>query len=215
MGDLKKRYQDPNIQLLLNKTTFLDPRMKTLVHLSQTEQESVLNSLTDEMAMASVQTQSDEPTSAGILFIADQNNDTSAQCKKLSALQKLLGDSFFHSSDGDDQAPASVSLNELILSEISRYKAKPLLALNEKILDWWQSHGPRYPNLKKMAKKYLAIVATSVPSERLFSTAGNIINAKRSSLDPSNVEKLIFLHDNASKIENLPYKRAHLIYQLS
>ena len=160
IGDLKKRYQDPDIQLLLNKATFLDPCMKTLVHLSQTEQESVLNSLTDEMVMASVQTQNDEPTSADQQLITDQNDDT-AQPKQQSALQKLLGDSFFHSSDGDDQAPASVSLNELILSEISRYKSEPLVALDEKILEWWQSHGPSYPHLRRLAKKYLSIVATS------------------------------------------------------
>ena len=58
-----------------------------------------------------------------------------------------------------------------------------------------------------MARKYLGIVATSVPSERLFSATGNIVNAKRSSLDPFNVEKQVFLHDNAPKINSLNYKR--------
>ena len=43
-----------------------------------------------------------------------------------------------------------------------------------------------------MARKYLGVVATPVPSEKLFSATGNIVNAKRSSLDPSNVEKLVF-----------------------
>ena len=42
-----------------------------------------------------------------------------------------------------------------------------------------------YPHLSNMARKYLGIVATSVPSERLFSITGNIVNAKRSLLDPS------------------------------
>ncbi|KAG8226166.1 hypothetical protein J437_LFUL007403 [Ladona fulva] len=37
-----------------------------------------------------------------------------------------------------------------------------------------------YPRLSKLAKKHLAVVATSVPSERVFSKAGQIISERRS-----------------------------------
>ena len=43
-------------------------------------------------------------------------------------------------------------------------------------------------------KKYLGIIATSVPHERLVSTAGNIITEKRDRLTPENTEMLILLH---------------------
>ena len=47
-----------------------------------------------------------------------------------------------------------------------------------------------------MARKYLCIPATLVPSERAFSTAGNIVNAKRSCLLPKNTNILTFLAQN-------------------
>ena len=62
-----------------------------------------------------------------------------------------------------------------------------------------------FPYLSLMVQ---GVVATSVPSERLFSCAGNIVTSKRSALDPENVEKLVFLHDNLPSFKNLPYQRA-------
>jgi len=63
-----------------------------------------------------------------------------------------------------------------------------------------------------MAKRYLGVVATSVPSEQLFSTAGNVVTAKRSALDPKNVEKLVFLCENLLPLQELPYKQANWHY---
>jgi len=42
----------------------------------------------------------------------------------------------------------------------------------------------------------LAIPATSVSSERLFSDAGNLINAQRTCLNTNLVEKMLFLKRN-------------------
>ena len=47
-----------------------------------------------------------------------------------------------------------------------------------------------------MAKKYLCIPTTSVPSERAFSIAGYIVNEKGSFLLPENVDTLVFLAAN-------------------
>lgn len=197
--NLNTRYQDNEIQLMLNKSCFMDPRMKTLPHLSAIEQDHVCHSLVDEMLLLN----STPPSTCISNDHAEDENDTSPPPHKKTALQKILGDSFFCTSNVDG---VTVTLHELILSEMSRYKAEPLLQLNEEALKWWREHAPSYPNLSRMAVKYLGIVATSVPSERLFSTAGNIVNVKRSSLDPTNVEKLLFIHDNTSTV-NLPYKR--------
>lgn len=61
---------------------------------------------------------------------------------------------------------------------------------------WWKERESIYPRMSKLAKKYLCIPATSSSSERCFSTAGNIVTAKRSSLHPENVNMLVFLYQN-------------------
>ena len=50
--------------------------------------------------------------------------------------------------------------------------------------------------LSKAAQRYLSSPATSVPSERLFSSAGDICSDKRTCLLAENVERLVFLQAN-------------------
>ena len=69
----------------------------------------------------------------------------------------------FHSHDIKYTAPGFVQ------AEISHYKGTPVISLRDKPLQWWSLNKHILPNLAKMAQKYLGIVATSVPSERLFS----------------------------------------------
>ena len=63
-------------------------------------------------------------------------------------------------------------------------------------LAWWKVECGWLPNLANLAKKYLCICGTSVPSERIFSTAGHIASRARGHLLPENVSKLLFLARN-------------------
>ena len=66
----------------------------------------------------------------------------------------------------------------------------------ENPLHWWQSNVHRFPMLGSVVKNFLAIPATSVPSERAFSTAGLTVTKLRSALDAETVDALIFLNKN-------------------
>ena len=46
---------------------------------------------------------------------------------------------------------------------------------------------------------HLCVLATSVPSERVFSIAGQVVNARRACLLPDNVNMLVFLAENVDK----------------
>lgn len=89
---------------------------------------------------------------------------------------------------------------QLAKEEVAAYKTVSSISVDSDPLLWWKTNEPTYPLIAKMAKRYLAIPATSVPSERIFSTAGDIVTASRSALSADNVDKLIFLAKNM-KIE--------------
>jgi hypothetical protein len=76
---------------------------------------------------------------------------------------------------------------------------------------WWKKHAVRFPVLAVLARQWLAIPATSAPSERVFSHAGLTIANDRASLLPENAELLILLHDTWPVVEAyLRAKRARM-----
>lgn len=66
---------------------------------------------------------------------------------------------------------------------------------NEDVLNWWKTNGARFPLMAQLARKCFAIPASSASSERSFSTAGRIIEKRRTNLKGSSVDSLMFLHD--------------------
>lgn len=69
----------------------------------------------------------------------------------------------------------------------------PKMTRGQSLLSFWQDMSG---GLVPVAKKLLAIPATSTPSKRSFSVAGRLIEERRTSLDPDNVNALLFLHSN-------------------
>ena len=88
---------------------------------------------------------------------------------------------------------ASNENKQATIDEVGLYEADTSRNGEINPLEFWRENERRYPKLSKMARKYLAVPATSAPSERLFSRTGNIDNKLRCSLLPENVNKLSFL----------------------
>jgi hypothetical protein len=65
-------------------------------------------------------------------------------------------------------------------------------------LSWWKIKASVYPRLIKVMTGRLCIVATSVPSERVFSKTGQIITERRNRISPLKARQLAFLNANLS-----------------
>ena len=87
--------------------------------------------------------------------------------------------------------PLEKANNELLM-----YLQYPQLEVEECSLNWWKKEYIYLPMLSSLAQKFLCICATSVASERTFSTGGNIVTSKRNYLKPHVVDQLVFLAQN-------------------
>ena len=65
---------------------------------------------------------------------------------------------------------------------------------NTKMLQFWCDNSKVLPNMSKAACRVLCIPASSVANERVFSTAGRLLEKHRTTLSPNTVNNLLFLH---------------------
>ena len=91
-----------------------------------------------------------------------------------------------------------------IKEEMLMYEKLEMLPCNENPFLWWREHEYSFPLLSQLANKYLCSPPSSIESERLFSTGGNIHTPHRNRLNPDSGEMLMFLHYNL-RIINFDY----------
>lgn len=103
---------------------------------------------------------------------------------------------FFSSAETDITTDSYCDNSNAIDLELSLYRQERKINVDANILNWWKDNQSKYPHMSRVGRWFLAVQATSVAAERVFSVAGDILTAKRSQLDPENVNKLIFLKKN-------------------
>ena len=81
-----------------------------------------------------------------------------------------------------------------IEDELKRYMLEPQTNWRvNNVMQWWSDHEANFPHIALLALKYLAIPASSAPSERVFSQLKLVIDRKRWRMDAGRVERVIFL----------------------
>lgn len=144
--------------------TLLDPRHKRLRCLSKQKRTEVVDMLR-----------------AKILSSESESRDQ-APAKK----------SRFCYGDDDDNECSDAAMGVQV-SDVDLYLRMPDAGDDECPLAFWKQQGNSLSQLVKHARSLLAMPATSVPCERLFSAAGHVVTKHRASLSPDTAKQIICL----------------------
>ena len=172
--------------------TILDPRLKKLNFIKSEAKREIIEKLydlySDEKFESKLNTDDFDST-------FDIHQDITISLSSMS-LNFILNALFSNNNNNDN------SIEET--NEVDDYLALQPLNHNCDPLNWWKNNLKRFPLLSKIARKYLSIPATSVPSERLFSDAGLHLTSRRNCLAPDIVDQLLFLKRNAALFSIFP-----------
>ncbi|XP_070407376.1 E3 SUMO-protein ligase ZBED1-like [Nothobranchius furzeri] len=205
-ADLSHRYTEETnkeLRLFLEEATALDPRFKGKIQdeavWTRLENEAValfagdkIGEVTQQEGKGRKEQQEGEEVSEG----EEMPEAPEKRKKKLSALGELFQDEdqeVLLRSEIDIQAP---SLAEKAKNEVLMYQRFPAVLSSVHPLLWWWQKRDQIPMLASLAKKYLCVQASSTPSERVFSTAGDTVSVERARLLPEKVDMLVFLKKN-------------------
>lgn len=180
LENLDKRFGRMEERSLLSVATILDPRFKT-IHLN--------NPISSSRA---------------IKCIKNKINEIKSNCEEPNSSNQGSSDDDGERSDSlwsvhndlvskKAASQSSEQSEERMPTELKHYISQPTILLGDDILKYWDINGNMFPLLKKIVQPYLSLVATSVPSERLFSKAGNIMTEKRNRLKGEKLQQLLFL----------------------
>ncbi|GBN17231.1 Zinc finger BED domain-containing protein 4 [Araneus ventricosus] len=180
---LLNRLGDVENNNILAKATFLDPRFKDLAFKNKIAAENVKRQLTNLVANM-LHSTGDE------LLINNQATGSESDTQELKF-------SFWDSFDQrvSNHKPKGTASSRALL-EINRYLEEGIISRKSDPLLWWRSQKYNYPHLSSLVQEMGCALATSVPCERVFSKAGNILTERRSRLNSNKVKKLLFLNCN-------------------
>uniref|UniRef100_H3A803 HAT C-terminal dimerisation domain-containing protein n=1 Tax=Latimeria chalumnae TaxID=7897 RepID=H3A803_LATCH len=152
--------------------TALDPRFKNLKCLPKSKREEVWKLILN-LTLSEV-SKDQQPG-------AQEITEAEPPKKKMNLL--------LATSDSEDEHEGTHSAS----AALDHYKAKLVISMEDCPLEQWSKRAGAYEILAKVARKYLATPATTVPCEQLFSLSGQIVNKKRAALAPENINKLVCL----------------------
>lgn len=168
------------------KATFLDPRFKKAGFGIEQNADNAQKWIVEELICH----ESPAIPSSSLEQPSCSNNDASHQVP-------VNNDSLWGFLDSKVQQQVSMATpNSSAIVKVNQYVQLPYLERNMDPCKFWEARKIIYKGLHKMSQKYLCIPATSVPSERVFSTAGLLCNQRRNRLEAEKVDQILFLNSH-------------------
>jgi len=194
---LGPRQRAKGLPLIVMIATLLDPRTKfvtngKLLWMNSDDDTKRLNSRLKELLIA----ENSELESKRQPSLEADHAVKRPRFQGATAARSFLDDD---ASDDETEiekdAVSTVSLysaEAAVDAEILQYQREEKLPDASDPLLWWKINSIRFPLHSRLARKILAVPATSAPSERLFSSAGLTISSERSRLTPDIADALLF-----------------------
>jgi hypothetical protein len=181
--DLRERWDlmQANVEDEMVLSVYLDPRLKSFDFVSTTTEIVRLIQKARSLLKDFLEEDAESQHSS-------QNNARSTGSSLQTRYSEMFGSMTLYSAN-------QVTL-EQELDAYHRKSACPLVGDQSDPLLWWKKKQNKFPRISRLARKILTLTATSVPSERVFSKSGWIVNKRRSSLSDKNVSLLVFLSCN-------------------
>lgn len=95
-----------------------------------------------------------------------------------------------------DHSKQSSNATSDAIVQVDRYLTETNIQRAEDPLEYWRTQKHVYPLLYTLALQFLCTPASSVPCERVFSKAGEVLSKRRNRLSPNTVKQLLFLNKN-------------------
>ena len=179
---LQTRYCDMESNKFYCLATILDPRFKLRVFSTAAAAALAKQMLIFEYESCYEDRFEDPPPTK-----SPRNDESQSQSKSL--LWKFCSEIMSEKSD-NEELPESMDF------VIDTYLKEPNEPCKSNPLEYWKDREHTWPILALMSTKYLCAPPSTVASERLFSTAGNILTETRNRLSADKLEKLLFLNKN-------------------
>ena len=175
LAEMRRRFLNIESNYLLASTCLLDPRFKKLGFTDTGALDTANRHLLGEMT--------------GATFASPEPENERSVCSTTTSNTAALWVQF---DQRVWESPSERSTGVDATVERRQYIQSRNISRDDDPLKWWAENQCHLPQLQLLARKYLCIPGTSVSSERLFSKAGQVVQARRSNLKPSNVDKICF-----------------------
>ena len=167
--------------------------------------EGLLANQSDKMTTSNVNTCS----SMNALSAEDANNDQTGVARRMALMFHGLNTTSTYDDEGEMDEEGKDTNSAMIrnecMAEFNRFKQNsvsiPLYTTDGSLgdpLEWWKKNQLKYPYLARLASLYLAVPATSAPSERIWSRASRILTLKRANLKEKVAQRMMFIKENLS-----------------
>ena len=185
-SELCRRFLSIESAYVTAVTTLLDPRFKKIPFRDQSALENTIRRITQELAAMQIATQdTNDHNSNTTGDLSGSSEDQPSSSSLWAAFDKQVTESSSRRTTTSDA-----------MIELRRYFEESNIERKKNPLNWWKENEIRFPKLQALAKKYLCIPGSSVPSERLFSKAGQLVSERRSRLKPKHIDMMLFLNQN-------------------